>query len=64
MAEDVSEDTLTSALSLLVNLSRVLLQEAKKEAEGRRDAPVVTDSIEDLDVLRCFVAKEGRNHVE
>lgn len=39
MAEDVtvSEETLTSSLTLLVNLSKVLLHKAKREAEGRTD---------------------------
>ena len=37
MAEDVtvSEETLASSLTLFVNLSKVLLQNAKTEAEGR-----------------------------
>lgn len=39
MAEDVSEaeDTLRSALTLLVNLGKLLLQNAKQEAEGTVD---------------------------
>lgn len=45
MAEDVtvSEETLTSSLTLLVNLSKVLLHKAKLEAEGR--TALVTDFI-------------------
>ena len=35
MAEDVSEETLTGGLSLLVNLSRALLQKAQQDAEGK-----------------------------
>ena len=40
MAEDVtvSEETLTSSLSLLVNLGKVLLEKAKQEAAGRTDS--------------------------
>ena len=40
MAEDVtvSEETLASSLTLLVDLSKVLLQKAKQEAEGRSDS--------------------------
>lgn len=40
MAEDVtvSEETLTSSLSLLVNLGKVLLEKAKQEAAGRIDS--------------------------
>lgn len=34
MAEDVSEETLTGGLSLLVNLSRALLQKAQQDAEA------------------------------
>ncbi|KAM7368421.1 hypothetical protein PAMP_014643 [Pampus punctatissimus] len=34
MAEDVSEETLTDGLTLLVNLGKVLLQSAKQEAEA------------------------------
>lgn len=39
MAEDVSvcEETLTDALSLLVNLSKALLLKAKQEAQGRKE---------------------------
>lgn len=40
MAEDatvVSEETLTSALALMVNLGKVLLETAKHEAQGRTD---------------------------
>ena len=34
MAEDVSVETLTDALTLLVNLGKVLLQKAQEEAAG------------------------------
>lgn len=39
MAEDVavSEETLTDGLTLLVNMGKVLLQNAKEEAAGRAD---------------------------
>lgn len=35
MAEDASEETLTSGLSLLVKVGNVLLETAKQDAEGR-----------------------------
>ena len=35
MAEDVSEEAVATALGLLVDLSRVLLQTAEREAAGR-----------------------------
>lgn len=40
MAEDVtvSEETLTSSVSQLVSSTKVLLQKAKQEAEGRTDS--------------------------
>lgn len=40
MAEDVavSEEILTDGLTLLVNMGKVLLQNAKEEAAGRADS--------------------------
>ena len=62
MAEDVtvSEETLTSSLSLLVNLGKVLLEKAKQEAAGRTDSDEGCISChgprwkcEGLNVFRC-----------
>lgn len=59
MADDatVSQETLTSSLTLLVNFNKVLLQNAKQEAEGK------THFIDYLTVFRCFLSKKVTQHV-